>query len=71
MEKRKIKIGWLERVLDNPDKQETDKFDSELEHCLAVIPEFGNRILRIIVKKETNPTFVITAFFDRRLKRKN
>ncbi|MDP8238609.1 MAG: hypothetical protein P9X24_05935 [Candidatus Hatepunaea meridiana] len=55
--------------INNPDELEADKFNLELEHRLAAIPEFGNRVLRIIVKKKTQPEVVVTAFFDRRLKR--
>ena len=34
------------------------------EHRLRRIPEFGNRILRVVVK-HGDPPLVVTAFFDR------
>ncbi len=66
--KREIKFEWLETALFKPDRTEVDKFDSELEHRLARISEFGNRILRVILKRDTDPVFIITVFFDRRIR---
>jgi len=40
--------------------------NTELEHRLAAIPEFGNRVLRVIVNTSAIPPRVITAYFDRR-----
>jgi len=33
---------------------------------LARIPEFGNRVLRVIVNGKKTPPHVVTVFFDRR-----
>jgi len=43
--------------------------NSTLEHRLAVLPEFANRVLRVIVSKD-EPRRVIPAHFDRKLKGK-
>lgn len=69
LQKREIEIEWIEQALQNPDTIESDKYDPELEHRLAAISKFGNRVLRVIVKRKTEPEFVVTVFFDRRIRR--
>jgi hypothetical protein len=66
LEKRRIELEWAERVLDTPEGAEPDPVDPDLEHRLARIPEWGNRVLRVIVNGKTNPPRIVTAFFDRR-----
>ncbi len=66
LEKRKIELAWVERVLDLPEATEADPVDLDLEHRLARIPEWGNRVLRVIVNGKTTPPRIVTAFFDRR-----
>jgi hypothetical protein len=66
--KRRIPVSWVERALTSPEATEADLLDSTLEHHLLRIPEFGNRVLRVIVNKQSRPWRVFTAFFDRRRK---
>ncbi len=66
--KRKISQEWLERTLADPQRVESDQTDPDLEHRLAVIPEHGNRVLRVIVNRSENPMRVVTVFFDRKMK---
>ncbi|GIW89485.1 MAG: hypothetical protein KatS3mg108_3809 [Isosphaeraceae bacterium] len=66
LEKRQIQIAWMEQALTAPDVTEADPVDAELEHRLARIPEFGHRVLRVIVNGERTPPHVVTVFFDRR-----
>lgn len=66
LEKRQIAIAWLERVLERPEWTEPDPVDAALEHRLAVIPEFGSRVLRVIINTTTSPPRVVTTYFDRR-----
>ena len=68
LEKRQIKREWLERALESPETREPDRADSNLEHRLVRIPEFGNRLLRLVVNSTAQPVFVVTIFFDRRQK---
>ena len=49
MEKRKIELAWVERVFDTLEATEADPVDPDLEHRLARIPEWGHRVLRVIV----------------------
>jgi hypothetical protein len=66
LEKRRIELAWLERALDTPEATEPDPVDPDLEHRLAKIPQWGNRVLRVIVNRNTSPPRIVTAFFDRR-----
>lgn len=64
-----ILLEWVERVLQQPDRVEPDSIDAELEHRLGRIPEYDGRVLRVIVKKATNPLKIITCYFDRKMRR--
>ena len=66
LEKRLIPIAWMERALTQPEVTEPDPVDPDLEHRLARISEFGNRVLRVIVNSKRTPPLVVTVFFDRR-----
>jgi hypothetical protein len=66
LEKRQIAVVWVEQVLGCPEWTEPDPVDAALEHRLAAIPDFGNRVLRVIVNTSATPPRVITAYFDRR-----
>ncbi|WNC30177.1 DUF4258 domain-containing protein [Thermosynechococcus sp. PKX82] len=66
LQKRQIALAWLERALNAPEATEADRVDPDLEHRLARIPEFGDRVLCVIVNTKRTPPFVVTAFFDRR-----
>lgn len=66
LEKRQIPIAWMERVFCAPQATETDTLDADLEHRLARIPEFDNRVLRVIINAGRTPPLIVTVFFDRR-----
>jgi hypothetical protein len=66
LEKRKILQEWMEKVLASPEVTEPDPVDIELEHRLARVPAYDNRVLRIIVNIKSTPPRIVTAFFDRR-----
>ena len=66
LEKRQIPLAWMERALSTPEVTEADPLDPDLEHRLARIPEFGHRVLRVIVNSKRTPALVVTVFFDRR-----
>ena len=68
--KRKIKITWLEQVLTFPQRVETDVTDPMLEHRIAEISEYENRVLRVIINSHINPIRVVTLFFDRKIRGK-
>ena len=64
-----IRVEWVERVLLQPDRVEPDRTDPELEHRMSRIQESEGRVLRVIVKKASNPIRVITCYFDRKMGR--
>ncbi len=64
-----IRMEWVERVIEEPERVEPDRIDSELEHRLSRIQEFEGRVLRVIVKKHTNSIQIITCYFDRKMRR--
>ena len=65
---RRISEAWLERALEVPEHTVPDPDDPELEHRIRRIEEHGNRALRVVVTRGTDPRRIITAFFDRRLR---
>ena len=65
---REIAIEWLERVLDQPTLTESDSENLEVENHFGRIPEFGNRVLRVVINKGVVPKRVVSVYFDRRMK---
>lgn len=63
-----IRMEWIEQVLKLPQLVEIDSVDAALEHRLGRIQEYDGRVLRVIVKKDTNPLRIITFYFDRRMR---
>ncbi|MHB0921516.1 MAG: hypothetical protein B7X31_02050 [Thiomonas sp. 13-66-29] len=64
--KRQILEAWVDVAMRTPVWIEADTVDPRLEHRLAPIGEFGNRVLRVIVNPQTEPWRIVTAYFDRR-----
>jgi hypothetical protein len=67
LEERKIYPAWVEQTLEMPDH--TEIREDGTCHFIKQIQEYENRWLRIVVNVCVNPNRVITAFFDRRLRR--
>ncbi len=67
---RRIQLDWIEATLSAPMQTEVDTDDPQLTHVLRVIPEFGDRVLRVIYNRTKQPPHVVTAFFDRGMKGK-
>jgi hypothetical protein len=68
LNERGIKLEWADRTVQEPDKIEDH--DDGARHFIKQIPEFENRWLRVIVNVTAIPEKCVTAFFDRRLRRK-
>ena len=65
---RNIVLDDIRKVALNPDLIEIDKYDKSLTHFIGKI---GGRFLRIIGRWESKEDLlIISAFFDRRLKRR-
>jgi hypothetical protein len=65
LEIRQIQVEWMERALFHPVLTESCEDDPTLERRYAVIPEYGNRVLRVVVNKESLPECVVSVYFDR------
>ena len=68
MTERGIIPEWVERVLQNPERVGDDKRDPLLRHALGTIPEYGNRVLRVVYNGSVEPVRVVTVYFDRALR---
>ncbi|MCK4401545.1 DUF4258 domain-containing protein [bacterium] len=66
---RKIDISWINVTLENPEKIEIHKDGTK--HFIRRIKENGNRYLRVVINEVATPTRAVTAFFDRRLRRRS
>lgn len=65
LRERGIDEAWVERTVTNPETTERDRVAPGIEHCLSHIPEYGNRVLRVVADRSISPPRVITAYFDR------
>ena len=66
---RGIAIEWIAVTLGEPESVIADSDDPELYHALRRIPEFGGRILRVVFNQTSVRKRIVTAYFDRTLKR--
>ncbi|WP_446397648.1 DUF4258 domain-containing protein [Coleofasciculus sp. E1-EBD-02] len=68
MLERNIQQEWIERTLSNPDLLELDSEDSTKRHAFKTIPEYGDRVLRVIYNPNYKPWIIISVYFDRKRK---
>jgi hypothetical protein len=68
LEERSIRKEWVDKYVNEPEKIEDHEDGSR--HFLRRIEEHGNRWLRVVVNMQGQPNRAVTAFFDRRLGRK-
>jgi len=61
--RREIEFDWVVRCLDDPDH--VVKVSPNSWHFLKRIPEFGNRVLKVVVNPATHPPKIVTLHFDR------
>ena len=67
---RTIDPEWIERVLANPVRIEGSPDDHTLQYAMGRIPEYGNRVLRVVYNGSVDPVRVVTVYFDRKLRNK-
>ncbi len=70
LRERGIARDWIARTLSRPQWTEPDKHDRALRHALSAITERGGKFLRVVYDPAAKPRRVITAFFDRRARRR-
>lgn len=67
LRERGIRESWVRLTLEDPER--TERQVDGTAHYLRPIGEHGNRYLRVIVNPRTRPVRIVTAFFDRRVRR--
>lgn len=67
---RGIRLEWLETALAKPQLTVADAVDPDLEHRLLRIPDYGNRVLRVILNCTVDPVRVVSVYFDRGMRNK-
>ena len=67
LEEMSIQAEWIDRTIKIPDLKENHA--DSTTHFIKQIPEHGNRWLRVVVNVGVEPNRVVTAFFDRRLRK--
>jgi hypothetical protein len=70
MTEREIMSEWVEETLENPEHWAEDPKDSELRRFYRRIPDFENRVLRVVANTKVVPWRVVSVFFDRRMRGK-
>lgn len=70
LDEREIPVEWMERTLSAPELVLPDPEDAAVERRYRRIPEFGGRVLRVVVNTAVDPNRVVSVFFDRQMKGK-
>jgi ethanolamine utilization cobalamin adenosyltransferase len=66
LERRSIKLEWVEETLRMPTSERADQRDPTLTLAFRQIPEMRDKWLRVVYRKENDHSrVVVTAFFDR------
>jgi hypothetical protein len=65
LRERHIPTNWVEAILDAPLIDEPDPSGDGRRRCWGRVPEFGDRMLRIVYVAEINLIRVITVTPDR------
>jgi hypothetical protein len=67
---RNIDDAWIKGVMRKPERVEADKTDPELRHALGRIAERDGRVLRVVYNHTVTPVRVVTAYFDRSMRKR-
>ena len=67
--RRAISMEWIQQAIQQG-KVERDQVDEKLEHRLIRIQGYDNRVLRVIIDPGSKPIKIISAYFDRTMKKK-
>jgi len=62
---RELDRSWIERTVREPEWSHRDPRRVGVERKFRTIPEFGNRVLRVVCVESEHEIRVLTAFFDR------
>lgn len=67
---REIAPEWLDAAMNAPDLLLPHENDPTLHYALKRIPDFGDRVLRVIYNATNAPPLIVTVYFDRTMKGK-
>ena len=67
---RSIQLDWISRAFLCPAKVSPHPDDESCRYAYVVIPEYRNRVLKVVYNYTENPPRVVTAFFDRKMRGK-
>lgn len=65
MRRRKIDKSWVERALIDPDRIEADPFRVGVFRYYGMVPERGNRFIRVAAVPTGGGFRIVTAMLDR------
>ena len=66
---RQLELAWIEQTAREPQWSAPDPRRPGVERRFRIIPEFGDRILRVACLESTEEIRIITVFFDRDARR--
>jgi hypothetical protein len=70
LRQRGISLDMIARTMQYPDRVEIDREDPEVKHSIKRFHLTGRSIvLRVLYNHVVTPPRIVTAFFDRRLRR--
>ena len=70
MAEREIPLAWVERTYHQPELCQPDENDATVERRFRKIPEYDDRVLRVVVNTTVEPNRVVSVYFDRQMKGK-
>lgn len=66
---RDLRVEWVERAVRHPDWIEPESARTGHQRRFKVLPDCGDRVLRVVCVETETEIRVITAFLDRRARR--
>ncbi|HWR77281.1 MAG TPA: DUF2283 domain-containing protein [Thiobacillus sp.] len=63
MREREIDFAWLAATMDAPETIEQHPDDPTLIYAFRRIPEFGNRVLRVVYNQTKEPPHIVDSLF--------
>jgi hypothetical protein len=63
IQERKITLRWINQALEHPELRIEDPNDPTVERFYRKVPEFGNRVNRVVVNTKCWSWRVVSVFF--------
>jgi Domain of unknown function (DUF4258) len=62
---RELDLRWIERTVKEPEWSHPDPRRPGVERRFRSVPEFGDRVLRVVCFESAKEIRILTVFFDR------